>query len=233
MRSQQTDPARKETARFTLPHGMSLRTGCGSRPPETVPNRRTNTRTAGLYGRGEGDPFIREPSFSSATDVPPQTTQSRKPPLPIPALHASFRLPNRSFAPERRTATAAGPIFRGGRTARPRTRCPVAPTCAGRRRKAAPAPFRRCPFPGRTPGPASDFFRPVRPTAEIDAAGKRAKTRRSSRTAALRRNAASRKPSLRACLPQGRFSSQRAGGPGPWASPQPAQSEGGLYVPPP
>ena len=155
MRSQQTDPARKETARFTLPHGMSLRTGCGSRPPETVPNRRTNTRTAGLYGRGEGDPFIREPSFSSATDVPPQTTQSRKPPLPIPALHASHRsgfrtdLFRRSDEPPQQPVRSSAADERHGRGPDAPSRRP-APAGGARPR---PPHSADALFPGERPAP--------------------------------------------------------------------------------
>ena len=162
MRYRQTDPARKGAERFLRSHGMSLRTGCGSRPPETVPNRRTNTRTAGLCGRGGGDPFIREPSFSSATDVPPQTTQSRKPPLPIPALHPSHRsgfrtdLFRRSDEPPQQPVRSSAADERHGRG-------PDAPS-----RRPAPAGGAR----PRPPHSADALFRGERPAPPRTSSGR-------------------------------------------------------------
>lgn len=105
MRSQQTDPARKGTARFLRPHGMSLRTGCGSRPPETVPNRRTNNRTAGLCGRGG--------AIHSSGNRP-----SRPQPMFRHKRHNPVNRPSRYRHCTLRIAPASEPIFSAGATNR-------------------------------------------------------------------------------------------------------------------
>ena len=141
----------KRAARLPQPQGMSLRTGCGSRPPEAAPNRRTNNRPSGLCGRGgEGQLIHPAPPFSSATDASAtnDTIQTTAPPDTGTARFVSLRHPNRPF---RRSADPPQQPVRSsaadGMTAAPMPMPPShRPSPAG---SARPRPsLRRCLVPG-------------------------------------------------------------------------------------
>lgn len=171
MRSQQTDPARKGTARFLRPHGMSLRTGCGSRPPETVPNRRTNTRTAGLCGRGGAI----HSSGNRPSRPQPMFRHKRHNPVNRPSryrhctLRSDFRtdLFRRSDEPPQQPVRSSAADERHGRG-------PDAPS-----RRPAPAGGAR----PRPPHSADALFRGERPPPPRASSGRSVRLRKSTQPA--------------------------------------------------